>query len=66
MLYEVITEILAARLRELAFLNKGILLTLKDERELLENGNGGKPRHEEFHSTDGLKEFVEYLRNNFV
>jgi len=57
-------EILAARLRELAFLNKGILLTLKDERELLENGNGGKPRHEEFHSTDGLKEFVEYLDVN--
>jgi DNA gyrase subunit B len=57
-------EILAARLRELAFLNKEILLSLKDERELLENGNGGKPRHEEFHSTDGLKEFVEYLDVN--
>ena len=35
-------EILSARLRELAFLNKGILLTIKDERELVENGNGGK------------------------
>jgi DNA gyrase subunit B len=54
-------EILSARLRELAFLNKGILLTLKDMRELVENGNGGKPRYEEFHSELGLLEFVEYL-----
>jgi DNA gyrase subunit B len=57
-------EILAARLRELAFLNKGITLTLKDMRELVENGNGGKPRYEEFHSEEGLKEFVEYLDSN--
>jgi len=57
-------EILAARLRELAFLNKGILLTIKDMRELLENGNGGKPRYEEFRSEEGLKEFVEYLDAN--
>jgi DNA gyrase subunit B len=57
-------EILAARLRELAFLNKGITLTLKDMRELVENGNGGKPRYEEFHSEHGLKEFVEYLDSN--
>src|SRR5665648_22200 len=42
-------EILAARLRELAFLNKGIILTIKDMRELVENGNGGEPRYEEFH-----------------
>ena len=34
-------EILSARLRELAFLNKGILLTIKDMRELVEDGNGG-------------------------
>ncbi|TFG42757.1 MAG: DNA topoisomerase (ATP-hydrolyzing) subunit B [Bacteroidia bacterium] len=57
-------EILSARLRELAYLNKGILLTLKDERELLENGNGGKPRYEEFRSELGLKEFVQYLDSN--
>ncbi len=57
-------EILAARLRELAFLNKGILLTIKDMRELVENGNGGKPRYEEFKSELGLKEFVEYLDAN--
>jgi DNA gyrase subunit B len=57
-------EILAARLRELAFLNKGILLTIKDMRELVENGNGGTPRYEEFHSELGLKEFVDYLDAN--
>jgi DNA gyrase subunit B len=57
-------EILAARLRELAFLNKGILLTLKDERELVDDGNGGTARYEEFRSEQGLKEFVEYLDAN--
>jgi DNA gyrase subunit B len=57
-------EILAARLRELAFLNKGIILTITDMRELVENGNGGKPRYEEFRSELGLKEFVEYLDAN--
>jgi DNA gyrase subunit B len=57
-------EILSARLRELAYLNKGILLSLKDMRELVENGNGGKPRYEEFRSELGLKEFVEYLDSN--
>lgn len=57
-------EILSTRLRELAFLNKGILLTITDERELVENGNGGKIRREEFRSEEGLKEFVEYLDGN--
>lgn len=57
-------EILSARLRELAFLNKGILLSLKDERELLDDGNGGTARYEEFRSELGLKEFVEYLDSN--
>ncbi|HBE40399.1 MAG TPA: DNA topoisomerase (ATP-hydrolyzing) subunit B [Bacteroidales bacterium] len=57
-------DILAARLRELAFLNKGILLTLKDMRELVENGNGGKPVYNEFHSENGLVEFVQYLDAN--
>ncbi len=57
-------EILSTRLRELAFLNKGILLTITDERELIENGNGGKIRKEEFRSEAGLKEFVEYLDGN--
>ena len=57
-------EILSARLRELAFLNRGILLTLKDERELIDDGNGGTLRYEEFLSESGLKEFVEYLDSN--
>ena len=57
-------EILSARLRELAFLNKGIVLTIKDKREVVEDGNGGIPRYEEFHSEQGLKEFVEYLDAN--
>jgi DNA gyrase subunit B len=54
-------EILSARLRELAYLNKGIILTLRDMREMIENGEGSKPRYEEFRSELGLKEFVEYL-----
>jgi len=57
-------EILSSRLRELAFLNRGILLTLKDMREIVENGNGGKPRYEEFISQNGLVEFVKYLDVN--
>ncbi|MBK8882081.1 MAG: DNA topoisomerase (ATP-hydrolyzing) subunit B [Bacteroidales bacterium] len=57
-------EILTARLRELAFLNKGILLTIKDMRELIDDGNGGTARYEEFKSEQGLKEFVEYLDAN--
>ena len=61
---EFIFEILSARLRELAFLNKGILLTIRDMRELIDDGNGGTARYEEFRSELGLKEFVEYLDSN--
>lgn len=57
-------EILAARLRELAFLNKNILLTLTDRREIVENGNGPHPATEKFYSERGLMEFVEYLDVN--
>ena len=57
-------EILAARLRELAFLNKNILLTLTDKREIVENGNGSHPATESFFSERGLQEFVEYLDVN--
>jgi len=57
-------EILAARLRELAFLNKGIRHTIKDMREMVEDGNGGAPRTEVFLSERGLVEFVEYLDAN--
>ncbi len=51
-------EILAARLRELAFLNKGVNLDLTDRREKDENGEF---LHEHFYSENGLKGFVEYL-----
>jgi DNA gyrase subunit B len=51
-------DTLAARLRELAYLNKGIRLTLVDERET--NDDGAFLR-EEFYSEGGLKEFVKYL-----
>ncbi|MBK6566664.1 MAG: DNA topoisomerase (ATP-hydrolyzing) subunit B [Saprospiraceae bacterium] len=49
---------LASRIRELAYLNKGLYLTLTDEREVLENGEFKK---NDFHSEGGLKEFVQYL-----
>lgn len=52
---------LATRLRELAFLNRGITITLTDERERDENGN---PLSETFHSEGGLKEFVEFIDGN--
>ena len=51
-------ETISARLRELAFLNSGIKLNLKDLRELDEKG---EPRANTFFSAGGLKEFVEYL-----
>lgn len=51
-------DIIAARLRELSFLNKGIRVTLTDIREKDESGNN---RSEVFYSEGGLKEFVEYL-----
>lgn len=59
-------DILAARLRELAFLNKNILLTLTDKRDLSESSNGEEahPMREEFYSERGLIEFVEYLDGN--
>ena len=51
-------EILSARLRELAFLNKGIALTITDMRDKNEQG---EPRSERFYSEHGLREFVQYL-----
>ena len=51
-------EILSNRLRELAFLNKGIQLTITDKRGKDEQGGY---LSETFHSKDGLKEFVQYL-----
>ena len=54
-------DILAARLRELAFLNKGIRLSITDMRVGEERE---APRQEEFYSEGGLREFVEYLDAN--
>ena len=51
-------DILANRLRELAFLNKGIHLNLLDKRQRDENG---EYVGDHFYSEEGLKEFVEYL-----
>ena len=51
-------EILATRLRELAFLNAGITLSLTDKRVVKEDGNY---KSEIFHSDEGLKEFVRYI-----
>ena len=59
--------VLAGRLRELAYLNKGVRLTLRDmrprETEYDENGSPleAKPREEVFYSEHGLVEFVQYL-----
>ncbi len=51
-------EILATRLRELAFLNAGISLTLTDKRVIKEDGSF---KSELFRSEEGLKEFVRYV-----
>ena len=65
-------DTLAARLRELAYLNKGVRISLTDERELvdeyvIDENDNAKPtgrkifRSEVFYSNDGLKQFIEYL-----
>ena len=53
-------ETLQNRLRELAYLNKGITISLTDLRDKDEEGN---PRTELFHSEEGVKEFVRFLNN---
>ncbi|MBP3943258.1 DNA topoisomerase (ATP-hydrolyzing) subunit B [Sphingobacteriaceae bacterium WQ 2009] len=51
-------DTLANRLRELSFLNKGITLSLEDERESNEDGT---PKKDVFFSEGGLQEFVKFL-----
>lgn len=52
---------LANRLRDLAYLNAGITLTLTDMRDI---DADGKPRTETFYSKEGLKEFVKFIDSN--
>lgn len=54
-------DTLAARMRELAFLNKGITITLTDRR--VEDENGKSPMTT-YHSEGGLREFAQYLDRN--
>ena len=54
-------DILEARMRELAYLNKGITISLTDRRQKDEEGNFKK---EVFHSDEGVKEFVRFLNRN--
>ncbi len=51
-------DVLAARLRELAYLNSGLTLSLIDERNVDEDGNF---KQEKFYSEGGLKEFVIFI-----
>ena len=53
-------NILQARMRELAYLNKGITITLTDKREKEEDGSF---KQEVFHSEEGVKEFVRFLNS---
>ncbi|MGM9827345.1 MAG: toprim domain-containing protein, partial [Muribaculaceae bacterium] len=54
-------DTLAKRLRDLAFLNAGISLSLTDKRNLDAEGN---PRSDKFYSAEGLREFVQYIDSN--
>ncbi|CAA9316829.1 MAG: DNA gyrase subunit B, partial [uncultured Gemmatimonadetes bacterium] len=51
-------DTLSNRLRELAFLNKGVFISLTDER----TEEGQEPRKDDYHYEGGLREFVEHLR----
>ena len=51
-------DILASRMRELAYLNAGLRISLVDKREKDEDGNY---KSETFYSADGLKEFVQFI-----
>ncbi len=55
-------DILNSRLRELAYLNKGIHLNITDKRE--KDEETGEYRHDNYYSQEGLKEFVKFLDGN--
>ncbi|HEY4623356.1 MAG TPA: DNA gyrase subunit B, partial [Solibacillus sp.] len=50
-------DILATRIRELAYLNRGIRISIADERE-------GQEREEAFHFEGGIREYVEHINEN--
>jgi len=52
-------DTLAQRLRELAFLNKGLVITLTDERAT--DAKSGEPKHAEFKYNGGIAEFIKHL-----
>jgi len=52
-------DTLAQRLRELAFLNKGLLITLTDERNM--DAKSGEPKHADFKYNGGIAEFIKHL-----
>jgi DNA gyrase subunit B len=54
-------DTLANRLRELSYLNKGLIITLEDKRVTEEDGTF---KGETFHSKEGLKEFIRFLDGN--
>ena len=54
-------DILAARLRELSYLNRGIRILLTDERDIQDDGT---QRSQELFSVGGLKEFTEFIDQN--
>lgn len=56
-------DTLAGRLRELAFLNRGLTINLTDKRE---TDKDGQFVHETFYSEEGLKEFIRFLDGNRV
>ncbi len=61
-------DILKTRLREMAFLTKGLRIILQDDRIpedfVYENGEEHKPKVKEFHYEGGIKEFVTYLNKS--
>jgi DNA gyrase subunit B len=66
--YEIFPEIrfafdtLANRMRELAFLTRGLRISISDERDDAEKGGEQGPLREDYHYAGGIVEFVEFLR----